>query len=225
MRYFCIAMKDNNTSMRGLENLRLSTNKEIEHFPAVPTDVVYDRLNELELQWKYPWEGVDHDLSLGLTKTAYPTKVREARISCALSHYLLWSVCFMSDQPIIILEHDAIFTRQIDFKPEDVFFDILGLNDPRGATRKSRVYHDAIQTHSDRKFTAVPTIDDPTVPQGLAGNSAYMLKPDGAKNLIRTAQIYGLWPNDALMCKQMIPNMGVATHYYTRIQGLPSTTT
>ena len=36
---------------------------------------------------------------------------------------------------------------------------------------------------------------------------------------------YGLWPNDAIMCKQLVRGMGVTKHHYTRVQGLPSTTT
>jgi GR25 family glycosyltransferase involved in LPS biosynthesis len=70
----------------------------------------------------------------------------------------------------------------------------------------------------------VPTIDEFNIPQGLAGNSAYIIKPEGAKNLIEASREHGLWPNDALMCKQIIPNMGVTKTYFTRVQGLPSTT-
>jgi GR25 family glycosyltransferase involved in LPS biosynthesis len=63
------------------------------------------------------------------------------------------------------------------------------------------------------------------VPQGLAGNSAYIIKPKGAEELIMAVEKYGAWPNDAIMCKQLIPNMGVTRRFYTKVQGLPSTTT
>ena len=62
------------------------------------------------------------------------------------------------------------------------------------------------------------------MPQGLAGNSAYIIKPAGAKSILDAAREHGLWPNDALMCKQIISNLGVTKTYYTRVQGLPSTT-
>ena len=43
--------------------------------------------------------------------------------------------------------------------------------------------------------------------------------------MIEAAEKHGAWPNDALMCKQIIPNMGVTRRFYTKVQGLPSTTT
>ena len=70
-----------------------------------------------------------------------------------------------------------------------------------------------------------PTIDDFNVPQGLAGNSAYVIKPEGAKKMLALADEHGMWPNDALMCKQLIPTLGVTRNFYTRVQGLRSTTT
>jgi len=69
----------------------------------------------------------------------------------------------------------------------------------------------------------VPTIDEFNVPQGLAGNSAYIIKPAGAKAVLDATKEHGLWPNDAIMCKQIINNLGVTKTYYTRVQGLPST--
>ncbi len=72
----------------------------------------------------------------------------------------------------------------------------------------------------------VPTIDDMDVPQGLAGNSAYMISPKGAKKLLDKVREVGMWPNDALMNKQFFPWLEVVYPYYTTIQrGLRSTTT
>ena len=92
------------------------------------------------------------------------------------------------------------------------------------ATRKSKVYHDMILERVDF-FQPVPRIDEFNIPQGLAGNSAYVIKPAGAHKMIELAQEYGMWPNDALMCYQLVPKLGVTRNFYTRIQGLRSTTT
>ena len=92
------------------------------------------------------------------------------------------------------------------------------------ATRKSKLYHDKI-LESPSFFQPVPTIDEFNVPQGLAGNSAYVMKPRGAQKMLDLAKEHGMWPNDALMCKQLIPEIGVTRNFYTRIQGLRSTTT
>ena len=76
------------------------------------------------------------------------------------------------------------------------------------------------------QFQDVPWVDDDRLtPQGLAGNSAYIIKPEGARALIDLVQKFGLWPNDAIMCRQLIPSLGISKKIYTTIQKLESTTT
>jgi len=36
---------------------------------------------------------------------------------------------------------------------------------------------------------------------------------------------HGLWPNDAIMCRQLVPNLMVTRKFFTSIQNLRSTTT
>ena len=44
--------------------------------------------------------------------------------------------------------------------------------------------------------------------------------------LLEKLKEVGCWPNDALMCKQLFPNeLKVIYPYYTRVQGIQSTTT
>ena len=69
-----------------------------------------------------------------------------------------------------------------------------------------------------------PYIDSVNVPQGLAGNSAYVIKREGAEKMLELVKEHGLWPNDALMCKQLIPRIGCTQKFYTRVQGVRSTT-
>jgi GR25 family glycosyltransferase involved in LPS biosynthesis len=231
MKTYAIYIPDNETSERGLEELKLSTNKQVLPYVAVPVDEVERRMNEYGLRWNYPWEGQEFELFngvngvVGLTKTAYPTRHREARISCALSHYALWGLCESLQEPIMILEHDAIFLREFDEDLLKTDYNIIGINDPRGATRRSKDFHMKIQLSSGGPVIPVPQIDEMDVPQGLAGNSAYVIKPEAASHLLRLVQTVGLWPNDAIMCQQLVPKMGVTTEYYTKVQGLRSTTT
>jgi GR25 family glycosyltransferase involved in LPS biosynthesis len=103
---------------------------------------------------------------------------------------------------------------------------ILGLNSPIGATRKASVFHN--QLFCKYGFHKVPSVDsmgDDPLPQGLAGNSAYIIKPWAAKKLLDKVLEIGMWPNDALMCKQFFPWMQVCWPYYTVVQGTPSSTT
>ena len=100
----------------------------------------------------------------------------------------------------------------------------LGLNNPIGATRRAHLFDG--QVRKIQGLQGVPSVDDWDVPQGLAGNSAYMISPKAAKKLLNKVKEIGMWPNDALMCKQMFPWLQVVYPYYTTIQrGLKSTTT
>ena len=231
MKSFVIVVKDNEISELGYQELADSYLKYghydgIEPYYAIESykAEMYARGNGLD--WNYPWSGQKTDLKTGLIKTAYPTADKGRRISCFFSHWYLWQKCKKLDEMICILEHDARFIKKL---PSDRTFrnskyDIIGINDPSMATRKSKLYHDKI-LEGTQFFQPVPTIDAFNVPQGLAGNSAYVMKPEGAKKMLELADEHGMWPNDALMCKQLIPTIGVTRNFYTRVQGLRSTTT
>ncbi len=231
MKAFAIVVPTIPVSVAGFNELKASYERYgheegIEQYDAIETDKVYGYASGNGLTWNYPWEGQETDLKTGLIKTAYPTADRNKRISCFLSHWYLWHKCIKLDEMICILEHDSRFIKRLptDRTFRNSNFDIIGINDPSMATRKSKVYHDKILERPDF-FQPVPTIDEFNVPQGLAGNSAYVIKPSGARKMVELSKEHGMWPNDALMCKQLIPTLGVTRNFYTRIQGLRSTTT
>ena len=231
MKSFVIVVKDNEISELGYQQLvdsymHYGHYDGIEPHYAVELDKVDGFTSGNGLQWNYPWSGEKTDLKTGLIKKAYPTEDKRKRISCFLSHWYLWQKCKKLNEMICVLEHDARFIKKL---PSDRTFrnskyDIIGINDPSMATRKSKLYHDKI-LEGTQFFQPVPTIDDFNVPQGLAGNSAYVIKPEGARKMLSLADEHGMWPNDALMCKQLIPTLGVTRNFYTRVQGLRSTTT
>ena len=231
MKSFVIVVKDNEISESGYQQLvdsymHYGHYDGIEPHYAIELDKVDGFTSGNGLQWNYPWSGEKTDLKTGLIKKAYPTEDRRKRISCFLSHWYLWQKCKKLNEMICVLEHDARFIKKL---PSDRTFrnskyDIIGINDPSMATRKSKLYHDKI-LEGTQFFQPVPTIDDFNVPQGLAGNSAYVIKPEGARKMLSLADEHGMWPNDALMCKQLIPTLGVTRNFYTRVQGLRSTTT
>lgn len=45
------------------------------------------------------------------------TTVTQAEVACFLSHLLLWVKCVELDEPIVILEHDAIMVNDYSFHP------------------------------------------------------------------------------------------------------------
>ena len=211
-----------------------STKSEIDPsvFVATVPRQIKRHLEEIDMGdvvWTYPLTKEEDglDIKTGLYLRHYPTKKISNRTACMVSHMRLWHKCATHyKRPIIILEHDAIFTRKFVFEPLEEEFKggILGLNDPRGATRRSNIFHNVAS--SKMGLQPVPTVDDMEVPQGLAGNSAYLITPTAAKKLLDKVREVGMWANDALMCKQFFPWMQVVYPYYTTIQrGLKSTTT
>lgn len=230
MKSYAITLKGNKISEQGFDALWLSSKKlgndfNIEKFEATDHIKVGEEMSRWDLFWNYPWEGRVTDLATGLIKSAYPTVVKTKRMAAAVSHFRLWTECFEKKEPLLILEHDAIFRKKLDYQLLlDSKYDIIGINEPRGATRKSAEFHRLIQKNKN-EIQPVPSIDDYNIPQGIAGNSAYIIKPEAAEKLISLCFNHGLWPNDAIMCKQLVDNLGVSRTYYTNIQRLQSTTT
>ena len=231
MKAFAIVVPDNKTSMAGFQELNDSYDKYghndgLQMHEAISVDKVEMIAAGNGLNWNYPWEGKVSELKSGLIKSAYTTADPSKGISCFVSHWYLWQKCVKLDEMILILEHDSRFIKKLpaDSTFARADFDIIGINDPSMATRKSKLYHDMILERVDF-FQPVPRIDEFNIPQGLAGYSAYVIKPAGEKLMLELSQEYGMWPNDALMCYQLVPKLGVTRNFYTRIQGLRSTTT
>ena len=113
-------------------------------FPATTPDTVQQdlkKITSIDAQWlkySYPQVGEKYDIATGLRLRAYETGNIQNRIACMVSHMRLWQECIDLGDKIIILEHDALFTRQ--FIEEDIDKshkwrgEVVGLNDPRGMT-------------------------------------------------------------------------------------------
>ena len=210
-------------------------------FPATtPATLDRDlkRLNKSKSDWTYPrhFGHKFHHKKTGMTLTGYRTDDLNKVIACAVSHMRIWYIVSLGTTPTVVLEHDAEFTRKFSYS----FFNtrnlneigILGLNDPRGATRKAAVYLqkilDAFKSVGQANVASIPVpwVDnDEITPQGLAGNSAYIITPKQATLLLERVNEVGIWPNDALMCKQLFPQLMQAYPFFTRVQGVASTTT
>jgi hypothetical protein len=229
MKAVAIVVSGNATSEFGYSRLvetskQVGNNFDILKCNAITPDNVDYFMGNASLTWNYPWVGSYEDPATGLLKSAYNTANQKARIACACSHYNIWSESAFNDITILVMEHDAMFIKKLDFNPEDTNANIIGINSPLGATRKANLFHKIVQ-ETKSEFQLVPIIDDDKIPQGLAGNSAYIIKPEGARRLLELVEEYGLWPNDAIMCRQLIPKLGITKTYYTKVQGLESTTT
>jgi len=191
------------------------------------------------MPWGWPKSDLDNriDIKTSLFLKYYGEADYTKKVSCALSHARLWKECYESGESMVILEHDAVFIKKFteewlqthskDFSKVGA----VGLNDPRGCTRKSGKYYEAIINNGENKLMSIPTIDSPTegnYPHGLAGNSAYYIKPWAAKELLdKITHLGEMWPNDAIMCRQLFPWLRVCNPFFTKVQstGTSSSTT
>ena len=227
MKAFVITLFNDKYSVQSAENTlktarQMNDDLHIEMVRAVTPDKIKDNT------YSYPKEGETKTYE-GMTLVGYKAKDVGKKVACSLSHMHLWEKCVEMDEPIMILEHDAVFTRKFRLGKllnaiEDG--DIVMINDPRGATRRGTVYHENI-IRWDKGLNTIDGVNtaDENVPDGLAGNSAYIITPLAAKKAIELQSTIGIWPNDALLCKQLFPrNLKSYYPYITKVNQLKSTT-
>lgn len=254
---FIITLSDNPDSVTAgrilIDSIKETGSKlEPEIFEATTPDTIREGLKEItfidgkSLKWTYPTseERDGLDLKTGLYLRHYRTDNPMKTMACTVSHMRLWQKCIDLHETIAVLEHDSIFTRKFSYvdipyelKPKRIMINpvIIGLNDPRGATRKAGDYHEKVKasrpvaTRRGDSLHKTPVVDDAPgdkpLPSGLAGNSAYLINKYAARALLSKTEEVGLWPNDALMCRQFFPWLRVVYPYHTKVQGLKSTTT
>ena len=219
MKAFIITIIKNSTSLNHAENCLKSikdTNSELDAqiYLATTPDTLFD------VEWTWPLQNIINCNKTNLRLIPYKTVDNKKRIAAAQSHYRLWKKCVNLNEPICILEHDAIFTNK--FTPIETSDDVgaYSINDPRGNTFKSKDYHNKLK----EGMNEVPWVTKCEVPQGMPGHSAYVIKPWAAKKIIDKQDQFGWWPNDAIMCRQLCSWVRVYKPYFTRTQGITSTT-
>ncbi len=205
---------------------------------TTPDTIVQDTKQFPWFKWTWPLHSQQDglDIKTGLYKFAYNADDPRKKIACSVSHMRAWQECVEYDRPVYIFEADAVLTR--DMQPHDMtgangkpMADIIGLNDPRGATRRAHSFHGQVHgRYEETKEVIHPVpnlsaVGEPPLPHGLAGNSAYYITPVGAKKLLEGAKEYGMWPNDAFMCKEIFPWIRTAYPYFTKVSGTAKSTT
>lgn len=232
MKAFVITIKNNKYSEKVADRCIKSAydfGLRVEKFYGTNKSEAWSVMKDRGLEWT--WANMNTEVvycqKTGLKMHPYRCDSLDPVIGCTMSHYSLWTRCVELNEPIVILEHDAVF---INTFPHDIeFYGICGLNDPRGATRKADLwYQQSIQRKGIGVFPKplVNTEEDKDTPDGLAGNSALIIKPWAAKKVIDKVHEVGVWPNDATICQQLFPWL---EEYYpfitTAKQSLSTTTT
>lgn len=192
-------------------------------------------INNIRYTWPITPEQNRLDLKTGLYLKAYKAANVEKVAACTISHLRAWLYALEHNKDVLVLEHDALFIRS--FKFEELYkknnkFGVIALNSPYNATRRAVVYDTDLKVQYDndpfKLAYNVPEVNlstDPSLPQGLPGNSAYIVQPWAAEQLIDKVAEVGIWPNDALICREFFPWIKSIYPYVTKVQGTPSTTT
>lgn len=220
MKAYVIGNTNNPVSVAAMERLQTSCSIPIEIVQQTSPDTL-EKDNFLGIKWSYPQNNEVFQYK-GMTLKGYRARDYRTVFSCLISHARLWRECVELNEEIMILEHDAIFTRK--FVPFEWEGGVLGLNDPRGATFNSFRYWQILNMEQGVQEAPMVAPKD-ACPQGLAGNSAYIIKPFAAQELLDKLKEVGGWPNDAVMCNQFFPWLRVINPPYTALQNIGSTTT
>jgi GR25 family glycosyltransferase involved in LPS biosynthesis len=222
MKAYVITLHNNEFSQRKanrcIETGKVVGKVDVEKFTAIDKTNAQQVMKEHGLKWTYAHNNTKPALCpiSGLKQIPYYNANLNSKIGCSMSHYLLYKKCVELDEPIIILEHDAVFIREM---PEVDFKGILQINDPRGAGKNGRRLSESMITRGAVGVQPkTPNTTDPLVPDGIAGNSAYVIKPFAAQELIDKYHTLGIWPNDAIMCVQLFPYLEEYYPFITRVE-------
>ena len=229
MKAYIIGDKNNHTSVKAMNRFantmsHFKTSWTIELVQQTSPETLEKDLHPFPgLKWNFPINEEARLDKSGMVLQGYRTNDVKKVFACLISHARLWIRSVKLNEPIMVFEHDAKVIRPFDpnFEWEG---GVLGLNDPRGATFNSPQYHVHIASKGPGVHRA-PYVTDVSRPQGLAGNSAYIIKPFAAKQLLEKLKETGGWPNDALMCNQHFDWIKVLYPYATGLQRVRSTTT
>lgn len=230
MRAFVITLKDHKYSEASAkECIRTAARYGliVEKFYGVGINEAYKVMHDHGLKWTWADNNTTNTVCpiTKLRQFPYKTDMLEKKIGCSMSHYLLWKKCVEMDETILILEHDAIFLRYI---PKHIKFNgICQINDPKGATPKGSWWSQQMIKRGGEgvfKKTIINEGSEKDIPDGLAGNSAYFIKPWAAKELIDKYHEIGVWPNDAILCRQLLPYLEEYYPFVTRVNQTQSTT-
>jgi GR25 family glycosyltransferase involved in LPS biosynthesis len=130
-------------------------------------------------------------------------------LGCFLSHYFLWKKCIELDQPIGVMEYDAIFIKPLPGDILNKFHDYLNLDYTRhlhlGKSSKGHEYVKKIEEEKNRQYRVFPLQEQAKKLRNgfkyinanhIRGAFGYIIKPSGAEKLVKATKQYGILPAD-----------------------------
>ena len=135
------------------------------------------------------------------------------QIACFLSHYSLWCMCLDKDQPIVILEHDAIMVKEyLRHKYYNNIVYLGGCEQVEGSLHAN----DTVPPHAS---------DQKGLDRFICRAHAYAIDPAIAKNLVAYSIHHGLITTaDAIMRCDMFGIVQDGVYAYDKPHGLSTIT-
>jgi glycosyl transferase family 25 len=164
---FVIALKDHEISLNQLEDCKASANM---HGWKVETFWGVNGRTITEEDWK--------------KIQVIPVTDRPGQRGCWFSHFLLWNKCLELNEPIVVLEHDAVIQRP--WEPLEIKKSMIKLH---------RHYR---KDPMNRKW------NHPVTGQWSPSTHAYCLLPEHAKKLIEAAKKIGCYNADVFLGDKII---------------------
>jgi len=131
----------------------------------------------------------------------YNTSLTPTQVACFFSHFSLWCHCIEIDQPIVILEHDALMLKNYDFHDTYGIIVYLGSHEQKNG---SPIY--TIPPHASDYDGHVRTI---------CRAHAYAIDPVVAKNLVSYVISHGIYESlDIYMRADLFPIIQYGLYAY-----------
>ena len=194
----------------------------VKKFNAVSSDRAESVMKRNGLRWTWANNNTSRAICPITGLKQHPYGNLNAKIGCSMSHFLLWSMCVALNETLLILEHDAVFVRPMPEIESLYFSELCQINDPRGATPYGGIWSDKMEQRGQGVWPKTHVFPDDR-PDGLAGNSAYLIKPAAAQKAIGKFHELGVWPNDATLCRQLF-YLSECYPFITRVEQEQSTT-
>lgn len=147
--------------------------------------------------------GLDYPAHLARLKITprYKFKKKKAGVfGCFLSHYYLWKMCVELNEPIVILEHDGYFIKDMPNNIVEKFTDVLKLDnlDPYSKSYDRNVIDEQNLDITIKKYhnTAAKFLEKNQTGNYMRGAYSYIIKPHAAKKIIDWISTNGFVPAD-----------------------------
>ena len=152
-----------------------------ERFPAVDGNKIsYSKLLSTGFDVNHTW-----------TDPILHTKLTKGEVGCFLSHWHIWNKCIEKNEPLIVLEDDAILTERFNMEEiESLPYDFVYL-----------AYHEMRE-----KIQIDDTFSKPVYPYWTL---AYMIRPDAARILVNHEAKRNILPVDEYL-PTMMKSLNVA---------------